>query len=60
MKHWKITEKQNPIACMNDIRVRIGDRIEVISNNQQGYKLFEVRKDEKGNKILFCLENWDN
>lgn len=59
MTNWDIDDSVNPSTYMQRPEVQINDTIQVVSNNQQGYKKYRVVRDENGNKSLRTLADWD-
>jgi len=51
-------DDQTPESKMQDANVVVGDTIEVLTNNQLGYKKYRVTNDN-GNKSLTTLADWD-
>lgn len=39
--------------------VKVGDTIEFVPNNQQGYEKYEVIRNEKGEKALKLVDSYD-
>lgn len=39
--------------------VKVGDTIDFVPNNQQGYEKYEVIEDEKGGKKLKLIDSYD-
>ena len=58
MTNWTIYENQSPQGYMLKPDVKIGDTIEVMSNNQLGYKKFKVVEDKNGGKDLETIADW--
>jgi hypothetical protein len=58
MTNWTIYENQSPQGYMSNPDVKIGDTIEVMSNNQLGYKKFKVVAGNNGGKDLETIADW--
>jgi len=39
--------------------VKVGDTIDFVPNNQQGYERYQVIEDEKGEKALKLIDSYD-
>ena len=57
MTNWSIGENESPESYLEKPEVAAGDTIEVISNNQLGYKKYKVIL-KNGNKTLKRLADW--
>ena len=60
MNVWIIDENEdedNYLQVNND-KIQVGDTLEVMTNNQLGYKKYKVGLDVKGEKILNLIADW--
>jgi hypothetical protein len=57
MTNWQINGSESVNEYLQKPEVNIGDTIEVITNNQQGYKKYKVILTD-GNKDLTTLADW--
>jgi hypothetical protein len=60
MTAWIIDETENEHNYLQKYsnEIHVGDTIEVIPNNQLGYKKYKVILDEKGEKAIYVLADW--
>lgn len=58
MKKWTINDSESEYNYICRPEVNIGDTIEILSNNQLGYKKFKVVLDDAGKKSLKTLADW--
>ncbi len=58
MTNYTIDETQSPFTKLADSCVKINDTIEVVSNNQLGYKKFKVVLNSSGEKDLQIIADW--
>jgi hypothetical protein len=57
MTNWSIRENESPENYLEKPEVVVGDTIEILSNNQLGYKKYKVVL-KNGNKTLKTLADW--
>jgi hypothetical protein len=59
-KNWSIGEPQTVYQYLEDNKdkIKVGDTIEYISNNQQGYEKYKVI-EEDGEKTLELIDSYD-
>ena len=57
MTNWTIRENESPENYLEKPEVVVGDTIEILSNNQLGYKKYKVVL-KNGNKTLKTLADW--
>ena len=59
-KNWTIGEPKNVYKYLEDKKdeIKVGDTIEYISNNQQGYLKYKV-VEEDGKKTLEVIDSYD-
>lgn len=59
-KNWSIGEPTNVYKYLEDKKdkIKVGDTIEYISNNQQGYLKYKV-VEEDGEKTLEVIDSYD-
>ena len=57
MTNWSIRENESPENYLEKPQVVVGDTIEILSNNQLGYKKYKVVL-KNGNKTLKTLADW--
>jgi hypothetical protein len=59
-KNWTIEEPTNVYKYLEDKKdkIKVGDTIEYISNNQQGYLKYKV-VEEDGEKTLEVIDSYD-
>jgi hypothetical protein len=54
-----IDESENIYEKINEENVSVGDTIEIMSNNQQGYKKYKVIiKEEKDIELIDSYDHW--
>ena len=58
MTNWRIEESESSESYLEKPEVVVGDTIEIMSNNQLGYKKYKVIL-ENGNKTLKTLADWE-
>ena len=58
--NWEIEESQDPHNYLDDNleEIKVGDTIEIVSNNQQGYFKYEV-VEKDGKKSLDEIDSYD-
>lgn len=59
MTNHTINESQTPQSKMEENDVKIGDTIEVLTDNQEGYKKFKVISGNNNKKTLETIEDWE-
>lgn len=59
MSNWRISEIESAENYLERPDVMVGDTIEILSNNQLGYKKYKV-VIENGNRTLKILADWGN
>jgi hypothetical protein len=57
MTNHILQETQSPFGYVDRNNVIAGDTIEVVTNNQLGYKKYKV-VIENGNKLLVTIADW--
>lgn len=57
MTNWTIRANESPENYLEKPEVVVGDTIEILSNNQLGYKKYKVVL-KNGNKTLKTLADW--
>ena len=59
-KNWTVGEPTNVYKYLDDKKdeIKVGDTIEYISNNQQGYLKYKV-VEEDGKKTLEVIDSYD-
>jgi len=59
-KNWTVGEPKNVYKYLEDKKdeIKVGDTIEYISNNQQGYLKYKV-VEEDGEKTLEVIDSYD-
>ncbi len=57
MTNHILQETQSPFGYVERNDVQVGDTIEVVTNNQLGYKKYKV-VSENGNKLLVTIADW--
>jgi hypothetical protein len=60
MVAWIIDENEDPYTYLEKYigQIIVGDTIEVIPNNQLGYKKYRVVLGEEGKKTLCVIADW--
>jgi hypothetical protein len=58
MTNWQIEENDSVYEYLERPEVNIGDTIEIMSNNQLGYKKYKVILGENGDKDLRTIADW--
>ncbi len=60
MAAWIIDETKDPQTYLEKYigQIQVGDTIEVIPNNQLGYKKYRVVLNEEGIKMLYVIADW--
>lgn len=58
MNNWQIQEHDRIYDFLQKNQVNVGDTIEIMSNNQLGYKKYKVILDKNNNKNISLIEDW--
>lgn len=58
MTNWQIDENESVYEYLEKPEVKTDDTIEVISDNQEGYKKYKVISGENGKKDLKTIADW--
>ena len=58
MTNWQIEESESVYEYLERPEVKVGDTIEIHSNNQLGYKKYKVVLGENNNKDLRTIADW--
>jgi hypothetical protein len=60
-KRWTVGEPTNVYDFLKtNNEIKVGDRIEYVSNNQQGWVLYKVVLNDKGKKSLDKISDYDS
>ena len=58
MTNWQIEYNENVYDYIENPQVHVGDTIEIMSDNQLGYKKYKVILGKNGNKDLRTIADW--
>ena len=59
MTKYTVYNEEDVDNTVNRDEVKVGDTIEVITDNQQGYKTYEVQLDSTGNKFAKSTDSYE-
>ena len=60
MTNWQIEENESVYEYLKKPDVNVGDTIEIMTDNQEGYKKYKVISGENGNKDLKTIADWSS